>query len=371
MNKAFSIYLDLVRFIAACLVYLYHSNMRLLVKEPLPASQYGHASVIVFFVLSGFVIAHVAHTKEDNWIDFSASRLSRIYSVVVPALVLTLLLDGIGRHLYPALYDYPYDQIVVRLLASLLMLNEVWFVSITSLSNVPFWSITYEAWYYVLFALVFFLPPRCGLMLAAALLLVLGPKVLLLLPVWGAGVLLYRWKALERMSLAMGAALALSSFVAIPVLYLLGVFAAITDWTAASLGSDWFRELTFSRFAIGDYLLCALVFMNFAGMRRVAPHLAPLLLAVERPVRLLAGYTFTLYLLHQPLFLFWGAVIRGDPTGPGYWALMTLATAGSVALVGHFTENKRHLLKAWIQRQLRRGANAFDARRASTARTLP
>ena len=52
MNRAFSTYLDLVRFSAACLVYLWHSNMRLLTTELLPASGYGHSSVIVFFVLS-------------------------------------------------------------------------------------------------------------------------------------------------------------------------------------------------------------------------------------------------------------------------------------------------------------------------------
>ena len=270
MNRSFSVYLDIVRFCAACLVYLYHSNMRLLVTEPLPASTYGHASVIVFFVLSGFVISYVADNKEKHWVDFAASRLSRIYSVVVPALVLTLVLDGVGRRLYPELYDYPYDLLAVRLPASFLMLNEVWFVSITSLSNVPFWSITYEAWYYVLFALVTFLPARQGLWAAALLLVLLGPKVLLLLPVWAAGVVLYRWKQLQDISLGFGAVLTVVSLVAIVGYHALGVFAAITDWTATLLGPDWFRELTFSRFAIGDYLLCARVCMNFIGMRRIA-----------------------------------------------------------------------------------------------------
>ncbi len=40
------------------------------------------------------------------------------------------------------------------------MLNEVWFISITSFSNVPYWSICYEMWYYVGFALIVFLPGR-------------------------------------------------------------------------------------------------------------------------------------------------------------------------------------------------------------------
>src|SRR5438309_938443 len=101
MNKPFSIYLDLVRFIAACLVYMYHSNQRLVIKEILPASFFGHSAVIVFFVLSGFVIAFVTDTKEKTWVSYSASRISRIYSVAVPAILLTILLDALGRHLYP------------------------------------------------------------------------------------------------------------------------------------------------------------------------------------------------------------------------------------------------------------------------------
>ena len=124
MNKGFSVYLDLVRFIAACLVYFYHSNQRLLVEEILPASNFGHSSVIVFFVLSGFVIAYVTDTKENTWTSYCASRLSRVYSVAVPAIVLTLTLDTVGRKLLPELYaGYPYDQFLTRLLGSLLFAN--------------------------------------------------------------------------------------------------------------------------------------------------------------------------------------------------------------------------------------------------------
>ena len=352
MNRALSVYLDLVRFCAACLVYVYHSNMRAFIHDVLPLSQYGHSSVIVFFVLSGFVIAYVADTKESEWTEFAASRLSRIYSVVLPAVALTLVLDLVGRSLRPDLYDYPFDQLPVRIAASLGMLNEAWFVSITYLSNVPYWSVTYESWYYVLFGLVFFLPGRTGWWAAGLVAVLIGPKLLLLLPIWAAGVFLYRWRPLAEISAGFGFALAAISFAAIPAFHILGVFSTISDWTQSLIGNRWFRELTFSRYALGDYLLCILVVMNFAGMRRIAPMLAPALRLVERPVRAVAAYTFTLYLLHQPLFLFWGAVIRGDNRGPWYWISITVATALSVALIGHFTENKRHALKTWCKHRL-------------------
>ena len=352
MNRPFSCYLDLVRFSAACLVYLWHSNMRLLVNDVLPLSGYGHPSVIVFFVLSGFVIAYVTDTREKNWVDYSASRLSRLGSVVVPTLLLTPLLDLAGRALYPAMYDgYPWDRFGLRIAGCALMLNEAWFVSITFFSNVPYWSIAFEFWYYVLFALVMFLPRpwRAWAVLGACLFV--GPKIVLLAPIWWAGVLLYRWRWLRSWSLPASWGVAATSTVAIVVALNAGLY----DWGAAlgqrALGEHWSLQMTFARFAVADYLLGLLVFLQFAAMRNVAPQLAPLLLRIERPVRWLAGYTFTLYLLHQPLFMFWTAVVRGNPHGSGFWWMVTGLTAVSVVVIGSFTEHRRE----WLRHTLRRG----------------
>jgi peptidoglycan/LPS O-acetylase OafA/YrhL len=350
MSRPFSIYLDFVRFAAACLVYLYHSNQRLLVSEILPASNYGHSSVIVFFVLSGFVIAYITATKEDNLATYAASRLSRVYSVVVPAIIITIALDSVGRQLYPELYSYPYDKFLIRSVSSLLLLNEVWFISITSFSNVPFWSICYEFWYYVAFALVMFLPRWPGIVILGAICLLLGPKIVLLAPIWAAGVVLYKWRALNEISESRAWFLVVASLIGLIGFHQADVTASFANQFKALVGPSWHAEFTFSKFFLSDYLLGLLVFLNFVGMRRVCGRLAPVLFFIERPVRFLAGYTFTLYLLHQPLFLFWGAVIRGDPAGFSYWWMMTAMVGLSVLAIGHFTESKRHLLKRWLER---------------------
>jgi peptidoglycan/LPS O-acetylase OafA/YrhL len=349
MNKAFSVYLDLVRFGAACLVYLYHSNQRWLIKDILPMSDFGHASVIVFFVLSGFVIAYVTDMKERRWQDYAASRISRVFSVVIPALILCVVLDGIGRSLWAEPYSYPFDRFIARFVGSLLMLNEIWFVSITSFSNVPFWSITFEFWYYALFGLVMFLPRPAGAIAAAVLLLVLGPKIALLAPLWVAGVALYRWRALQHLPLALAWSMVVGSTAAIIGLYAAGVPDAITAAFKAWIGPANHEQMTFSKFFIADYLLGLLVFCNFAGMRRVAPVLAPFFERIATPVRWVAGYTFTLYLLHQPLFLFWGSVIRGDAASATTWWLVTGATAASILAIGHLTEQRRHHLKRTLE----------------------
>jgi peptidoglycan/LPS O-acetylase OafA/YrhL len=353
MNRPFSIYLDLVRFGAACLVYLWHSNMRLLVEDILPASRYGHSSVIVFFVLSGFVIAYVTDTKEKTWVDYGASRLSRLGSVVVPTLLLTPLLDAAGRALYPAMYDtFPWDRFGLRLAGCALMLNEAWFISITFFSNVPYWSIAFEFWYYVLFALVMFVPSRWRWWAVGAMALLVGPKIVLLAPVWWAGVLLYRWAWPRTWSMPVSWLVAVSATAAIVVTHAAGLYEFTAEITRKALGNERFLELTFARFALGDYLLGTLVFLQFAAVRNVAQQLAPLLLAIERPVRWLAGYTFTLYLLHQPLFLFWTSVVRGDPKGHGFWWTVTALTALSVVVIGSVTEHRREALRRWLRRLL-------------------
>ena len=52
---------------------------------------------MVFFVLSGFVIAYVSEQKEHTLREYSISRLARLWSVAVPALILTIALDQLGR----------------------------------------------------------------------------------------------------------------------------------------------------------------------------------------------------------------------------------------------------------------------------------
>lgn len=349
MNKPFSIYLDAVRITAAFLVYIYHSNQRAIVADILPASHLGHSSVIVFFVLSGFVIAYVTATKENTLASYAASRISRIYSVALPALLLTLTLDYFGRQFYPELYGYPFDQFLVRLVAGGLFANEIWLVSITTFSNVPYWSVCYEMWYYVGFALITFLPTRLGAVLLGLLALALGPKIILLAPLWISGVVLYRWEALRRLSVPLAALLWVVSVVGLIFYHTEEVSERLSEWFKATAGEFWYRELTFSKFFIADYILGILVFTNFAAMRNLAPSLAFIFKAVERPVRWAASYTFTLYLLHQPLFLFWAAVLRGDPNGYLNWCEVTLLVLFSVWCVGYVTEHKRHLLKRFLE----------------------
>lgn len=351
MNRAFSIYLDLVRFVAAVLVYLWHSNQKAIVDGPVFAGGYGPSAVIVFFVLSGFVIAYVVETKERDWRRYLAGRGARIYSVVVPVVVLTLLMDTVGRQLDAAIYaSYPFDQFAIRVVASLFMLNEIGPVSITFFSNVPYWSIAYEWWYYVLFGLAMFVPGRWRWPSVIGAALLVGPKIVLLLPIWLSGVVLYRWQYMACRSAGFYAALLVVSTLGIFAFHYASFAWFVDQWLPELVGHRIFRELAFSKHFLSDYVLCVLVWMNFAAMRFLAPYIAPVLYRFEKPIRAAASLTFTLYLLHQPAMLFWAAVLHGHSPGWTKWWLVTALMSLTVVVVGHLTEQRRDQLKLLLQR---------------------
>ncbi|MGH9810841.1 MAG: acyltransferase family protein, partial [Terriglobia bacterium] len=97
-----SIYLDLVRFCAALCVFLGHaSGQRFSGGYLWHFDELRHDAVTVFFVLSGFVIAHVTNTSEQTPREFFINRAARIFSVAIPALALTYALDAVGMPAAP------------------------------------------------------------------------------------------------------------------------------------------------------------------------------------------------------------------------------------------------------------------------------
>ena len=360
MTRAFSLYLDLVRLLAAVLVVLYHSNSRLLSSAKLPFADHGHAAVIVFFVLSGYVIGHVTLHKESTPLVWWSSRLARFYTLAVPAVLLTPLLDHVGEALAPQFYGASTTHTLgwLRVATSLAFANELWGWSIMSFSNVPYWSLCYEMAYYLLFAIATFTRGRRRTGLLVVAVMVLGPKILLLAPPWLLGLLLQRWPLLARLRPWQGWLLFLGSW----PLYAWFQHAGLTPYGAALvgrlLGADWQRTLAFSKFFLTDYPLALLVAANFAGFRCIAPHFAGLLQRCERPIRTLAPQTFALYIFHQPLLLFFSALIDGDPGGHLFYAEVVAATALTALAAGALFERCRPWLRGRLHDLLRSAYSA-------------
>ncbi|SDA18622.1 Peptidoglycan/LPS O-acetylase OafA/YrhL, contains acyltransferase and SGNH-hydrolase domains [Nitrosospira sp. Nsp18] len=353
MTAAFSTYLDVMRFMAACLVVIYHSRNPLFTKEWIPFSSYGHEAVIVFFVLSGYVIAYVSDTKERAPIAYWASRLARIYSLAIPAILLTIILDTIGERLAPRFYEgaTTHDYWYIRLVSSWLFTNEAW-VSIMSFSNVPYWSLCYEMWYYVLFSLYVHLNGRRRTVLIAAVCIFVGPKILLLLPLWVIGVVIYRWKAPYLLPIWVGWAFFLLSVILFGLYSHFQLTEVLSRWLLQAMGDHWHKQLAFSKFFIGDYLLGAIMFINFIGARRIADRVSSSMLKGSGTIRRISDFTFSLYILHQPLLLFSASLINWPSQGYAFYLAIMATTCMSIIVIGTILEKQRFPLRKWIQARI-------------------
>jgi peptidoglycan/LPS O-acetylase OafA/YrhL len=86
MTSVLSLYLDALRFGAAFTVFLSHFG-RFSAGMFSQMEPYGGTAVMVFLVLSGFVIAWVTKTRERTVDEYALSRLARLYSVILPAVI--------------------------------------------------------------------------------------------------------------------------------------------------------------------------------------------------------------------------------------------------------------------------------------------
>ena len=195
LPQGVSLALDAIRFAAALTVFASHMAWRFFTGAFLwPMEPYGAQAVVVFFVLSGYVIAHVAATSEMEWRPFAAARLARLWSVALPALALTFALDAIGRSVDPARYhalvQYVWTGRLHQALSGAFFLNETWGSQAYVGTALPYWSLGYEAWYYAIFALAWY-PRGAWRLLALAAALAAGPRIMVMAPLWALGFALY------------------------------------------------------------------------------------------------------------------------------------------------------------------------------------
>jgi len=162
--------IQFLRFVAAMLVVLYHTAARLPANDSIfqaifsTGESLGFAGVDIFFVISGFIMAHTSAKNAGltDSFDFARRRLARIFSGYWPFFVLAVVIFGYFRpehfaesNLYNSFFLWPQP------------LNHV-LLEIT-------WTLSYELYFYLLFSLlILFSNPRSRngiILLAFALLL--------------------------------------------------------------------------------------------------------------------------------------------------------------------------------------------------------
>jgi peptidoglycan/LPS O-acetylase OafA/YrhL len=295
---------------------------------------WGEAAVDVFFVVSGFVIAQAAMGRGAR--DYATARVARLASVVLPCLAVGWVLDLAGPWLGPEVYAAaPRFEGPVggwQLLSSLLFLDHVWFRAVQPGSNLPFWSLCFEAWYYLAFGLALFLKRPWNWLGGAVALLAAGPKIALLAPLWALGMACRHVCAAGGLPRAAG-------------WLLLGAPLVLALWAPAERSCFPFMSFTGEAGCLDglgyDYVVGVLFAAQILGVHALAPVLGPWLRPIARPVAWLAGASFTFYLLHYPLL---HALAAASPWDAGHWgtrALVFLVPPLAALALAAVTERRR------------------------------
>ena len=346
MSKQFSRYLDLLRIIAALLVLFAHLGVS---KQP---TQIGYSAVMVFFVLSGYVISYVAVEREFTLVDFVISRIARVYSVVIPALAVTIIVDILFLHITPlfnakellaSIPLYQYAKFPKYIIMDVFFGNSIWGLGATAFSNNVYWSMCYEVYYYVLFALAFYCKGGWRIALLAITLLVIGPWVLLRFPLWLFGCAVY-WLHRKHKISVMGARLLFLTTVALMIFDLATDLNLQIDDQLDLLTKGWVSH-GFLRRVVGDTLTGLTIALNVFAARYAALDFG----RFGSLFTYLASFSFALYLMHVPLLRFWSA----------YWHLGLIGTIvmvlASVWLLGQVTEKQKDHLRNVLRRYLATG----------------
>ena len=340
---------DLVRVVSCLVVMFCHSRqVGFHAGEPYVSALASHYAVVVFFVVSGLAIASSAGRPGASLRDYALARSCRILPVAALAMavgVLAFLARGQTVVVYPGHDQLTWQSVVHPLLFMTESANgqlPVW--------NVPWWSLSYEVWYYALFGAAVFLKGARRTIWLIVLAWLAGPLILLLLPVWLMGVALARWPVLVRLDRRQGAALLVAALAAF-------LLARTVDMAAlAWVGRHAPFPLVNSQNVVGNSLMGLAVMLGLAGARPLLPLLARPIALAAPALRWAAGMTFTAYLTHQPLIAFacsWGLVAPPGPAG----AVAALATVLAIcALLAHFAERRSPALRRTVEHWLDRAA---------------
>jgi len=370
-----SAYLDGIRGLAALAVMLGHcrafffvdyGNINVEMATPLVRALYmvtgfGHQAVMVFFVLSGFLISSSIFRSYErrswSWRTYAIDRGVRLYVVLLPGLLLGLLWDFSGIHFFNStgIYSNPLvpfgDGIPIQSLTLVAFVGNILFVQTRFTpvfgSNGPLWSLFNEFWYYLLFPL---LVAGFSSLRRRALFTSIGFLALATLVVW-----IIRAQVVGFVVWLAGAAVAISTAdlkFARSRKWLLATYLACTcAMTLACLLAARARNNPFgSDLAVG---------VSFALLMHAIIQLdVPIGSLGMMLAKTFSGFSYSLYVLHFPLlFIIRAAWLPKLRWQPDLAHLLCSALIGGIAimyayLVAKLTEAKTSSAKAFIQRKL-------------------
>lgn len=318
-NGDTSIALDLLRALAAQVVAVVH--VLALFDLPHPAISFGAVAVLVFFVMSGFVIAH-ALMRAESFSSYAIDRTARIYSAYLPAVLFVLVADSLM--VWAGIYGEPktVEATVGHALHVLTLQDSTVFGT-----GFTFWTLAIEFQMYLFVGALFFLKSSrhwIALLVVAVLFAKLpveqlGARGLFTLWLMGFGAyFVIKAGVLSKIPLPALGFIALAS-----ALYWFHEIAPGTEYNPALYG--WF----------------GLAFVALVGVTQRTSVLARL----GGAARFFAGYSFSLYLTHYTI-TYAAAKLWSGP----YAAGLTLIAANVFAFgFAYVTERHYKKIAGWIK----------------------
>ena len=266
----------------------------------------GEMAVIIFFVLSGYLVGGSVIRSVKNgtwsWKSYLFKRITRLWVVLIPALFFGVSLDILGMHLFgsptsiyaaPSSTSVPHD-LAARLSWKVIVANATFLQGIlspTAGTNNSLWSLAYEWWYYLQFpmlVLVFSKATKSTLRLLYLAVFLgstvfVGREIVALFPTWLLGAAI---AALPPTKLSKAFAIPLLTF-SISCLVLVKMF-DMSKYSAA-----WGAAIAFS-----IILFCA-----------VRPRGSCTNVRSRKTAGYFSDISYTLYLIHLPLAIFICALV--------------------------------------------------------------
>lgn len=387
-RKSSESHLDLLRTTAALLVLAGHCRILLfrdyptLVNPSCPLrvlyflTGLGKTSVMVFFVLSGYLVTSstLRSIACGRWSlgPYLNQRITRLMVVLFPALVLCWFWDTLGFHLFPhGFYDGSiYTNAISGQLAQrrglwTFLQNCVFLQGITSKtygSNDPLWSLSYEFWYYIFLIPVvnaYRLKSLRSVVSSVGLLSVgfwfVGPQIGSYFIIWclGAAVafVVHHWpKHLSDKAEAWAAVL-------------LGVVICLVRFRF--LAEGFFGDVTIATAS------AFFIYTSINSARTCRSNL------MTRAVQNAAGWSYSLYLFHMPFLIFLSSVfLRGRqwyPDAPHLvWSFLVMSSVivyvYSLSIV---TERHTNTIRLLLNRRLMYLPRFFHLDRAADGSIYP
>jgi len=323
-------------------------------------SQMAVLSVMVFFVLSGFMItaSMYRNISERNFMSFDVpsfakDRLIRLYPPLLFTLLLMVLLYLIaffiepqvlinfssGKELYLVREKLELD--VLNVVASLFFLQNFFDLLSTPSMNSPLWSLSHEFWFYVLAAIALlscykklFLIPLLTLLVIAAY---CDNKVMFLAGfcIWLSGAILALLYFNDFLTLPKVRYAMLTIFI---LLFFIYCFFVINRSSHFFLhGSKFIFGLLFTSF------LSLLISFELHANERFMKNKLMLFFKDS------AKYSYTLYLIHAPILLFSLALLNESILFKpslylGLSVVLVIIITGISKYLANYLENKHYIL---------------------------